>query len=333
MIAPGEIEYRDVPEPTPEPGEVLLRIRRIGVCGSDVHVRHGQHPFTGYPVVQGHEFSAVVEAVGDGVDDIAVGRLVTATPQLVCGECAPCRRGDYNICDELRVKGFQAPGVAQDLFVTAADAVVLLPDSFTADQGAAIEPVAVAVHATARAGDMAGRNVVVAGAGPIGNLVAQCAAARGAKALISDVSEFRLEIARRCGIEHTVNVREESLADGVRRVFGEAGYSIGLECAGVEGAMDDIIQTVAKGGRIMTVGVFAGKPQVDLSVVGDRELSLVGTLMYRKDDYEQAVEWVAAGAVAVNPLFTTHFPFEQYREAYDYIDREGERSLKVLIDL
>ncbi len=112
MVHPGEIEIHDVPAPTPGPGEVLLRVQRIGVCGSDIHVYHGKHPLTGYPVVQGHEFSAVLEAVGLGVTGFKVGSKVTSMPQIVCGECAPCRRGDYHICDKLKVQGFQAPGCA-----------------------------------------------------------------------------------------------------------------------------------------------------------------------------------------------------------------------------
>ena len=154
MTSPGVIEFRDVPEPEAGPGEVLLRIRRIGVCGSDVHVNHGKHPFTTYPVVQGHEFSAEVEATGEGVEGLTIGSRATATPQVVCGECGPCLRGDYHICDHLKVQGFQAPGVAQDLFVTRIDKLVPLPDDFTHEQGALVEPTAVAVHATARAGDV-----------------------------------------------------------------------------------------------------------------------------------------------------------------------------------
>ena len=119
---------------------MLLRIQRIGVCGSDIHVFHGKHPYTSYPVVQGHEFSALVEAVGPGVAGIAPGDKVTAMPQVVCGRCPPCRRGDYHICDRLKVQGFQAPGCAQELWVTAADKIVPLPDGFSFEQGALVEP-------------------------------------------------------------------------------------------------------------------------------------------------------------------------------------------------
>jgi L-iditol 2-dehydrogenase len=151
MTGPGIIVFGDAPKPIPGKGQVLVRVRRIGVCGSDVHVRHGKHPFTPYPVVQGHEFSGVIETVGKGVAKLKPGLKVTATPQEVCGKCLPCRRGDYHICDGLKVRGFQAPGCAQEWFITEADKVIPLPASFTFEQGALVEPVAVAVHSTARA--------------------------------------------------------------------------------------------------------------------------------------------------------------------------------------
>ena len=128
MISPGIIEFREVPEPEYlNDNEILLRIKRIGICGSDIHVFHGTHPATGYPVVQGHEYSAIVEAAGEKVNLVKPGMKVTARPQLVCGKCGPCRRGQYNVCQNLKVQGFQAPGVAQDLFVVPEDRIVPLP--------------------------------------------------------------------------------------------------------------------------------------------------------------------------------------------------------------
>jgi L-iditol 2-dehydrogenase/threonine 3-dehydrogenase len=234
MILPGVIEIGEAAPPSAGPGEVLLRVQRIGVCGSDVHVYHGTHPFTPYPVVQGHEFSALVEAVGDGVTHVSVGDRVTATPQEVCGTCRPCLRGDYHICDSLRVRGFQAPGCAQDLFVTEAAKIVPLPAGFSFEQGALVEPVAVGVHSVSRAGDVKRRNVAVLGAGPIGNLLAQVAQAEGARTLITDVSACRLDVARSCGIEWTSNAGKENLEAAAARVFGRDGFDEAFECAGVE---------------------------------------------------------------------------------------------------
>ena len=334
MTSPGVIEHREVPEPSDlKPDEIMLRIQRIGVCGSDIHVYHGKHPFTSYPVVQGHEFSAVVEAVGDGVENIPVGSKATATPQEVCGECGPCRRGDYHICDVLKVQGFQAPGVAQDLFVTEAEKVVPLPDTFSHEQGALVEPASVAVHTTARAGEMNGKNVVVLGAGPIGNLVAQMCRARGAKVMITDVNGFRLEKAQECGIDATSNAAEESLADASERVFGSDGFDIVLDCAGVQATIDAAVENVNKGGTIVAVAVYDEKPRVDMAVVGDRELNIVGSLMYQYRDYQEAVQRIGSGDIVTAPLESAHFPFEEYEAAYRFVDDQGPNSLKVFIDL
>jgi L-iditol 2-dehydrogenase len=333
MTAPGRIEIRQAEVPAPGPGQVLLRIHRIGVCGSDIHVYHGKHPYTGYPVIQGHEFSATIEAVGPGVSGLARGTKVTALPQVVCGQCAPCRRGDYHICDKLKVQGFQAPGCAQELWVTDADKIVKLPDSFSFEHGALVEPISVAVHAVARAGELSGRNTLVLGAGPIGNLTAQVARAGGAKVLLTDLSDHRLEIAARCGLDQVSNPKRERVADAARRVFGDDGFDLAFECVGVEATLTDATENLQKGGTLVVVGVFGDKPRMDLGLVQDRELNIAGTLMYQRRDYERAVELIASGAVITEPLMSKHFKLDQFLDAYHYIEREGDKSMKVFIDV
>lgn len=333
MTSPGKIEIHQTQQPFPGAGEVLLRIQRIGVCGSDVHVFHGKHPYTSYPVIQGHEYSATLEALGPGVSGLELGSKVTSTPQMVCGECAPCKRGDYHICDKLRVEGFQAPGCAQEYWVTAADKIVPLPDGFSYEQGALVEPVSVAVHAVGRAGDLDGANVVVLGAGPIGNLVAQVARACGAKVLITDLSDHRLGLAQQCGLEHTSNPKVETLKQAGERAFGGQDFSVALECVGVEATITAAIENIGKGGLIVVVGVFGEKPRVDLGLVQDRELTLRGTLMYQRSDYLKAVELIESGKVITGPLMSKHFPLEDYLEAYKFIEAQGDKSMKVFIDV
>ena len=333
MTAPGKIEIHEAAAPAPGPGEVLLRIQRIGVCGSDIHVYHGKHPYTSYPVVQGHEFSAVLESVGEGVTGLKPGTKVTSMPQIVCGECAPCRRGDYHICDKLKVQGFQAPGCAQELWVTAADKIVPLPDTFTFEQGALVEPVSVAMHAVARAGRLAGRRVAVLGAGPIGNLVAQAARCEGARVLITDLSDHRLDIARQCGLAATSNSKEETLAQASERVFGQDGFDVAFECVGVEVTITAAIETIQKGGTLIVVGVFGDKPRVNLGLVQDRELNIHGTLMYQSQDYKRAVELIASGGIITEPLISKHFAMDDYLQAYRFIDQQGDKAMKVFIDI
>ncbi len=335
MISPGIIEFRDVPEPEGlKENEILLRIKRIGVCGSDVHVYYGEHPATPYPVVQGHEYSAIVEAVGKNVTRVKPGMRVTARPQLVCGECGPCRRGQYNACQNLKVQGFQAPGVAQDLFVVTEDRIVPFADSMTLEQGAMIEPAAVGAHSTRRVTGVKGKNVVVSGAGTIGNLVAQFAKARGAnKVLITDVSDFRLNVARECGLEGTLNVKNTPFEEGVKDYFGKEGFQIGFEAAGIQASLDKLMQYVEKGGEIVIIGVYAQNPVVNMYYLGEHELNVFGSMMYRQEDYEAAAEMIAAGKIITKPLLSKSFPFNQYPDAYKYIEKQGDKSMKVMIEL
>jgi L-iditol 2-dehydrogenase len=333
MTEPGHIQIHHVPAPEPGPGEVRLRIVRIGVCGSDIHVYHGQHPYTRYPVVQGHEFSAIVESLGQGVTSPPVGAKVTAMPQVVCGECGPCRRGAEHICDALRVQGFQAPGCAQELWITRADKLLELPDTFSFEQGALVEPASVAVHALKRAGDVRGRNAVVLGAGPIGNLVAQAAQAAGAQVLLTDLSNHRLSLAERCGIQYVTNPGIEPLSAAVARAFGNAGFDLAFECVGVEATLTEAVLNLQKGGTLVVVGVFAERPRVDLGLVQDRELTLTGTLMYQRPDYQQAIEWIESGAIQTAPLMSCHFRFDRYLDAYHFIEANREHTMKVFIDV
>jgi 2-desacetyl-2-hydroxyethyl bacteriochlorophyllide A dehydrogenase len=335
MISPGVIEHREIPEPGQlKENEVLLRIKRIGVCGSDIHVFHGKHPATPYPVVQGHEYSAIVEATGTKVTKVKPGMRATARPQLVCGECGPCKRGQYNACQKLKVQGFQAPGVAQDLFVVPEERIVVFPDSMTLEQGAMIEPAAVGAHSTNRVPVLKGKNVVVAGAGTIGNLVAQFAKARGAaKVLITDISDYRLDIARQCGIDATLNVKTTSFEEGTKSFFGSEGFQIGFEAAGVQSSLDVLMQFVEKGGAVVILGVYSQNPVVNMFYLGEHELNVFGSMMYRQEDYEAAVEMISSGKIITKPLLTTSFPFNKYLDAYKYIEEQGEKSMKVMIEL
>lgn len=334
MTAPGEIEIRDVDAPVPKPHEIIMQTKRIGVCGSDIHVYHGLHPYTSYPVVQGHEVSGIIAAVGEAVTELHVGTPMTFMPQITCGTCFACTHGMNHICESLRVMGFQTDGAGQDFFAVPAENVIPLPNDFSLDQAALIEPLAVCVHALARGGGVAGKQVLVLGAGAIGNLTAQAAKASGASAvMITDVSDYKLAKARACGIDYPINPTQQSLGDALHQHFGARKADLILECVGVEATINDAVQNARKGTTIVVVGVFGKKPQVDLGLVQDRELSLVGTLMYQKADYERAVALIGSGAMTLDPLITHRFSFNRYLDAYHAIETAHGEYLKVMIEL
>jgi L-iditol 2-dehydrogenase len=220
------------------------------------------------------------------------------------------------------------------VFPVAADKVLKLPAHLSLDEGALIEPISVAVHALGRYGDVGGKKVVVLGAGPIGNLVAQVARASGAEqVLITDVSPYKLSKARACGFEAAVNPRQEDLNEAILRVFGPDKADLTLECVGVQETITQAVACARKGSTLVVVGVFGQKPVVDLGLVQDRELNIIGTLMYQKKDYERAIELAAEGSLCLEPLITHRFPFQHYPEAYKTIEAAQGESMKVMIDL
>lgn len=332
MTSPGVIEFRDVPSPEPRPGQVLLRIKRIGVCGSDIHVYHGKHALTPYPVVQGHEVSGVVEKLGEGVRGLKPGDPVTFQPQVTCGACYPCLHGAYHICDNLKVMGFQTTGAGSELFALDSRLVLKLPGGTSMDHGAMVEPTAVGVHAIGRAGGVKGKKVLVLGAGPIGNLTSQVARGLGAaKVMITDVSDYRLGLARECGVDYAVNTAQHDLAAKIRENLGEDKADVILECVGAGATISQAVAVARKGTDIVVVGVFGDKPQVDMGTVQDRELRLIGTLMYQEQDWKKAIDLIGGEKVKLQPLVTNHFAFADYKKAYEYIDANRERAMKVMI--
>ena len=293
MTAPREIRFDRVPVPTAGPGQVLVKIKRIGICGSDIHVYHGKHPYTKYPVTQGHEVSGQVAALGEGVTQFQVGQRVTIEPQ-----------------------------------------VTALPAGMSYDEGAMLEPLAVTVHAARRAGDVAGKKVCVLGCGPIGILLVQSLKAFGAaEVMATDISDYRLELARTCGADYAVNTKTRPFGAALTECFGPDKADIIYDCAGNDTTMDQAIQNARKGSVIILVAVYAGLAHCDLAKLNDSELDLNTTMMYRHEDYVDAIRFVREGMVQLQPLMSRHFAFTDYLAAYEYIDTHQETTMKVLIDV
>ncbi len=334
MTAPHQIEFQEVSVPSPAAGEVLVKVMRIGVCGSDIHVYHGKHPFTKYPVTQGHEVSVRIEALGEGVTGLRVGQKATVEPQVVCGQCHPCRHGKYNLCEELKVMGFQTTGLASEYALVPAEKITLLPENMTYDEGAMIEPLAVTVHAVRRAGDVTGMKVVVLGAGPIGILLAQSAKAMGAsEVMVTDISDYRLELAAKVGVDHCVNTKNVDFNSAMVNAFGPDKADVIYDCAGNDVTINQAIRCARKGSTIILVAVFADMVKADLAVLNDHELDLNSSMMYRHEDYVEAIRLVGEGKIQLKPLMSKHFAFADYLSAYEYIDSHQETTMKVLIDV
>lgn len=333
MTEPGNIVFQSVDIPEVGNHEIKIKIKKIGVCGSDIHVNHGKHPYTSYPVVQGHEISAEVKEVGKNVDRIKIGDKVTIQPQVVCGECFMCQNGMYHVCEELKVMGFQTTGMASEYFVVDEEKAIILPDSISWDEGAMIEPLAVAIHAVRRVSTIEDKNVLVIGGGPIGNLVAQTAKALGAKqVVVSELSETRIKIAEQCGLK-TINSNSEELSDGIVRCFGHTKADVIFECVGSSYTVAQTIEVARKGSTVVIVGVISNLTKVNMGFVQDHELTVLGSAMYQTADFNQAVELIKDKKINLNSLITNYLDFENYSEAYSIIDKNKDQVMKVIINV
>lgn len=334
MTEPKKITFREVEIPKPGPDQVLVKIKKIGICGSDIHVYHGTHPYTSYPVTQGHEVSGQIVELGEYVKEFSVGQKVTIEPQVFCGRCYPCLHGKYNLCEHLKVMGFQTTGTASEYFAVDASKVTPIPENMTYAEGAMLEPLAVTVHAARRFPDVKGARAVVLGCGPIGILLIQSLKALGAsEVLATDISDMRLELAKEMGADYVVNTKEKDFGEALVEAYGPDKADVIYECAGSDITMEQAIQNARKGSTIILVAVFGKRASVDLAKLNDSELDLNTSMMYRHEDYEDAIRFVNEGKIRLKPLQTAHFAFADYQAAYQFIDDNREKTMKVIIDV
>ena len=333
MKKPGVIDYIEINKPRPKDNEILIKVKRMGICGSDIHVFKGTHPYTNYPIVQGHEISGIIEEVGNSIEDYNPGDRIIIIPQLTCGKCYPCKHGMYHICDNLKVLGFQINGAAQEYIALDSKMVLKIPDSLDLDEGAIIEPAAVALHAVKKGGEIGNKKILVLGGGTVGNLVAQSAKSLGgSKVMITDISDFKLEIAKKYNIDFTVNSNKEDIDKTILNNFSKDKADIIFECVGIQNTISQAISVARKGSKIIVVGVYGEKPIVDMGLVQDHELIVIGSLMYQKNDFLEIIELVSEGKIDLKKLITTRFSFLNFNDAYKYILENKNKVMKVIIN-
>lgn len=332
LTKPQQLVAEEVQNPVPGPGETVIAVKTVGICGSDIHAYYGQHPYISCPIVPGHEFAGIVTQVGDGVDEAWLGKRVTALPSLVCGQCYNCRTGRFNICQELKVIGCQSNGALAEFVKAPADKLFPLPEEMTWEEATLIEPLAVAVHAVRTPGDIVGQRVVVYGGGTIGLLVMQVAKAYGAKeAILSEPNPLRRNLAKQLGADYVIDPTEVQPAKWLDSKFGPEGVDLSFECVGIEATVHQAILSNRKGTTIVIVGVFSKPVMVDMGLVQDRELRLLGTLMYTKTDFTEAIELLSKDKVHGLPLVTHRLDFADALQAFDIIEKEKGNCVKLLI--
>lgn len=327
MTRKETIEVRDADTPSPEPGEVLVRVRACGVCGTDLHYYHGVFP-SAPNVPPGHEYAGEIAELGQGVEGCEVGQRVAVEPLRNCRECVSCRTGKYHLCSKRVLLGAMAPGAFAEYVTVPAYGLYPLPDGLDFELGALAEPLAVAVHGLHIAGLSIGERVLVMGSGAIGLLTVLAARAAGAGEV---VATYRHEHQGRAA-EATGAARVVKADD----VGGEKGYDVVVETIGGNApTLGQALSAVRSGGRISVLGVFSQTAEINALALMLKEVTMVGGITYcrpgRRSDFDVALGILASEPALARALITHRFPLEKAAEAFATAADKGTKSLKVQV--
>ncbi|UXY22997.1 alcohol dehydrogenase catalytic domain-containing protein [Streptomyces cynarae] len=320
-----------VDAPAPGPGEVELAPAYVGICGTDLHIFHGDMDArVAAPAVLGHEMSGRIVRVGPEVEGWQPGDAVTVMPLRWDGSCPACRAGHQHICQHLDFIGIDSPGAMQQRWRVPASTLIPLPDALPLDRAALVEPTAVAVHDVGRARVREGEKVVVVGGGPVGVLIALVAQAAGAEVRVVELSAHRRSLAQELGLV-TWDPAGVDVPGLVGEWTGEAGADVAFEVSGAAGGVDTAVEVLGVRGRLCLVAIHSRPREVNLHRFFWRELTLVGARLYERSDFEKAVALVAEGTIPAERLISRVVPLTQAPTAFEALEGGGE-VMKILVD-
>jgi L-iditol 2-dehydrogenase len=338
LYGPGDLRVDEVPVPAPGPGEVLLQVLSVGVCGSGVHYYLdggiGDDKIS-EPFVIGHEFSARVAALGPGVEGLPVGTRVAVEPAISCGKCEFCLEGHPNLCENILFCSTPpTPGALQEYIVHPAELCFPLPDSVDNAQGAMLEPLGIALHAVRLAGLHPGDTVAILGGGPIGLLILEVARISGARAVyVTDLVPERLAMARRLGATDVLKADDGDPVAWIMELTAGRGVDVVFEAAWAEETVAQAAEVARRGGKAMMVGI----PREDRAVFPGHTVRRKGlTIKYvrrMKHTYPRAIAMVADGLIDVDSIVTHRFPLEQVARGYDLVSTRNDGAMKVVIEI
>jgi L-gulonate 5-dehydrogenase len=312
----------------PGPDEVQIRVKLGGICGSDIHILHGSNPFARYPRVIGHEFAGVIEAVGAGVTGLVPGDHVVADPVIACGHCYPCRAGRPNVCAELQVIGVHRDGGFRSYAAVPAANAVKVSSDLPLAVAALAEPLAVAANVLSRTGCSADDTVLVYGAGTVGITVLQVAKLKGARCIVVDIDEARLDRARAFGADLVIDSRQRPVAEAVAGEMDGLGPSVVIDGAGVPALLEEACRIAAPAGRIGLLGFSPAPCNVSQQEIVRKELTLVGSRLNRRF-IPEVVGWLESGQLQPATMITQTFAANDAQRAFDFVERHPDQTLKV----
>lgn len=305
---PYKLNLKEVDPPAAQAGQALVRIQRVGICGTDLHAFEGNQPFFTYPRVLGHELAGIIDSIAEDHHDFKQGDAVAIVPYLECGECVACRMGKTNCCRRLNVLGVHSDGGLQEWIRVPVDHLVKA-DGLDPDETALVECLAIGAHAVRRAEIRPHEFVLVIGAGPIGLGTMQFAKAEGARVIAMDLNDRRLEFCKQqLGVDVTVNAAGESQTE-LDRITGGEFPTVVMDATGSSDSMRKALNFLSHGGRLVYLGIFMGDFLLNDPEFHKRETTLLSSRNATRHDFQQVINLMKTGVVAAKPLITHRSDF------------------------
>lgn len=310
----------EIPEPKIQENDVLIKIKKTAICGTDVHIYQWDEwsqKTIPVPMQVGHEFVGQIVAIGKAVQGLKPGDRVSGEGHLVCGHCRSCRAGARHLCINTNGVGVNVPGCFAEYLALPAVNVFPIPEGISDEQAAILDPLGNAVH-TALSFDMVGEDVLVAGAGPIGIMGAAVAQHVGArKVVITDIREYRLELAKKVGIQYCINANHKSIKDVIHEIGMKEGFDVGLEMSGSSQAFNSMLGSMRAGGKIALLGILPPQTIISWDSVIFKGLIIKG--IYGREMFETWYKMCAMlqSGLNIDPVITHHFPVDQFKEAFE----------------
>lgn len=329
---PGKIEIREKEMPTIKKGEALLKIKYCGICGADVATFTGNQPFTTYPRIPGHEFSAEIVEIEENDRGLKVGDIVTANPYFNCGHCYSCERGIVNACTDNQTMGVQRDGSFAE-YVAMPIERIYSGKGLSAKTLALIEPFSIGYHAVSRGHVKPGHKVLVIGAGAIGIFAAVSAKLKGAEVYISDVFEKRLENALKFGVDGIIDVSKEDLLERTKEITNGNGFDICIEAVGQSATFLNCIDAAAFGADIILIGNGKKETTFNHSILLKKELNVYGSRNALKKDFLELIDLISSGKINVDHIVSDIFDKEDAIKGFDALVHNDGSRFKVLIKM
>ncbi|MDK9738893.1 Zn-dependent oxidoreductase [Vibrio sp. D404a] len=334
FIVNGINDYQVVEQDVPSfsDDQVLVRVEYAGICGSDLHIIHGQNPFATYPRITGHEFVGTIEKIGSSVTGLEVGAKVVVNPVISCGQCRPCKIGRSNVCTELQVIGVHTDGGFTQFQTVPAANIIALPDSINLRDATLIEPYSIAANVFNRLDASSDDTILIYGAGVIGLTIVQIANVLGIPSIIVDLLDEKLETAKQLGATHTINPKQENTEQRVMELTDGQGVPLIADAACIPALIPEIMRLAAPAGTVCLLGFSSEDSPLQQVEVIKKELTIVGSRLNNKM-FPKVIDWMAQGKLDTEFLISHEFTLDTAPDAIALIENDPQKVRKALIKM